>query len=143
MRKFYVFNIKEEFKELYNDNSYFLFNILRNIYNLDSSEVSYALTLLDQLENRFDKYEMDKYIYIKLHKEVPYSKKGEVHYINNLFKDEVSKMIVTNRYIKIISDSNYSSFFDILSTLGDNYFVCDFNYLNYFFIDKLKKVSTK
>lgn len=138
MRKYYVFNIKEEFRELYNNNPYFLFNILRNIYNLDSSEVSYALTLLDQLEYKFDKYELDKYIYIKLHKEMPYSKKGEIHFINNIFKDEVSKMIVKNRYIKIISDTNYSSFFNVLSTISNNYFVCDFEYLNFFFINNIK-----
>ena len=69
---------------------------------------------------------------------MPYSKRGEIHYMNNLYKDEISKLIVKNKYIKIETETNFSSFFEILSNYDNNFFVCDFDYLDFFFIDSIK-----
>lgn len=58
--------------------------------------------------------------------------------MNNLYKDEVSKLIVRNKYIKIETETNFSSFFEILKKLDKDLFVCDFEYLDFFFIDRIK-----
>ena len=138
MRAFYIFKIKDEFKYLYKNNESTLYNILKQIYYLPSEEIGYAKTLLNQLVNDIDKEYIDRDLFIKLHQKMPYSKRGEIHYMNNLYKDEISKLIVKNKYIKIETETNFSSFFEILSNYDNNFFVCDFDYLDFFFIDSIK-----
>lgn len=138
MRVFYIFKIKDEFKYLYKNNESTLYNILKQIYYLPNEEIEYAKTLLNQLVNDIDKEYIDRDLFIKLHQKMPYSKRGEIHYMNNLYKDEISKLIVKNKYIKIEAETNFSSFFEILSNYDNNFFVCDFDYLDFFFIDSIK-----
>lgn len=138
MRVFYIFKIKDEFKCLYKDKYSTLFSILKHIYNLPLNDIKYAKTLLSQIVSDIDKEKMDRDLFIKLHQKIPYSKRGEIHYMNNLYKDEVSKLIVRNKYIKIETETNFSSFFEILKKLDKDLFVCDFEYLDFFFIDRIK-----
>ena len=138
MRVFYIFKIKDEFKSIYNDTPSVLFNIFKQIYYLDIDDVSYAKTILKQLTEKIDKGEIDKHLFIKLHKNIPYSKKGNIHILNNLYTEEVSRLIVKNSYMKIESDINTSSFFNELGVIGNRFFVCDFTYNDFFFIDSLK-----
>lgn len=138
MRVFYIFKIKDEFKYLYKNNESTLYNILKQIYYLPSEEIGYAKTLLNQLVDDIDKDFMDRDLFIKLHQKMAYSKRGEIHYINNLYKDEISKLIVKNKYIKIITETNFSSFFEILGHYDNNLFVCDFDHLDFFYIDSIK-----
>ncbi len=138
MRVFYIFKIKDEFISLYKNNESMLYNILKQIYYLPKEEINYAKTLLNQLVNNIDKEYIDRDIYIKMHQKMPYSKRGEVHYMNNLYKDEISKLIVKYKYIKIETETNFSSFFNILKKYNNNLFVCDFEYLDFFFLDRIK-----
>ena len=138
MRVFYIFNVKDEIYDIYKDKGNSLYKIYSHIYNLSDNELNYAKTLLDQLNNIFDKEVLDIKLFIKLHKEVPYSKRGEIHYINNLYKDEISKLIIRKRYIKVITESNTSSFFNILQKFNLNLFICDFSNSFYFFLDEIK-----
>lgn len=138
MRVFYLFKIKEVFKNLYQDDSYTLYRILKQIYNLDKSEIGYALTLLNQLEVKINKEKLDRDLFIRLHQKMPYSKRGEIHYINNLYKNEVSKLRVNHRYIKIETESSVSSFFDELRKLDQDFFVCDFKDKDFFWLDRVK-----
>ena len=138
MRVFYIFKIKEEFKNIYYDTQSSLYNMFKQIYYLDMDDLSYARTILKQLTEEIDKEEIDKHLFIKLHKTLSYSKKGEIHILNNLYKDEISKLIIKKSYIKLISDVNIPSFFKELEKLDDNLFICDFTYSDFFFIDSLK-----
>lgn len=138
MRVFYCFNIKDEFKSLYNETPSNLFNILKQIYYLNTNDLSYGRTLLNQITNKINKNELDINLFIKLHKVYSYSKKGDVHYINNLYKDEISRLIIKNNYIKIETETAFSSFFGIISKYNNNIFVCDFEYSDFFFIDSIK-----
>ena len=101
-------------------------------------EMNYGLNLFTQLTEKIDKYELNKQIYVKYHKDMTYSKNGNDHIINNLYKDEISVLTIKNSYILITANHNYSSFFNILSSLGVDYFICDFEYQDYFWLDDLK-----
>lgn len=138
MRVFYIFNIKKEFKDLYIDTPSVLFNILKQIYYLNDSELNYAKTLLNQLTNKLEKKDLDRYLFIKLHREMPYSKRDDTHYMNNLYKNEISKLKVRRSYIKIETESNFSSFFSIINNLDGYFFACDFECSDYFFINRIK-----
>lgn len=134
MKVYFIFDIKKEFVNLYLDNSTILFNILRNIYFLEREEAEFGYSLFRQIINPIDKAIIDRKIFLKCHQDIPYSKRSNIHYINNLYKDEISRLIVKKSYIRLEMEHNKSSFFDILREFSDNYFVCDFKNFDYFFL---------
>ena len=122
MKVYYIFKMKKQFISLYKDTPSVLYNILKNIYYLDKEEVDYGYNLFNQLTNEIPKYKLDQSIYIKLHQDVPYSKKGQVHYINNLYKDEISRLEIKRSYIKLETEQPSSTFFSILENYSENLF---------------------
>ena len=138
MRVFFVFDIKDEFKSLYEDTPRSLFRILKQIYYLEKEEVVYGTNIFYQIVNRIPKQNLDNYLFMKLHHDIPYSKKRDVHFLNNLYQDEISKLTVRTSYIKIVTEKNRSSFFKTLAEYNANYFICDFEYQDYFFLETSK-----
>lgn len=142
MKVYFIFDVKEQFISLYQNNYRVLYNILRQIYYLDREEVNYAYTLFRQLVNTIDKNTIDRDIFLKLHRDIPYSKRGNVHYINNLYKDEVSRLTIKNSYIRLETEQLNSSFFEVLKKYSNNFFVCDFKNYNYFFLSNYNLMGT-
>ena len=138
LRTFYIFKLKEEFVSLYKDNPSGLFNVLKHLYLMKRSELDYGFNLFNQLTEKINKNEFDRKIYVKYHNDMVYSKNGNTHIINNLYKDEISILIIKRAYILINANKNYSSFFSIINSLGNQYFVCDFSYKDYFWINSIK-----
>lgn len=134
MRVFYIFNLKSEFRYLYQDHPYSLFQMLKKIYSLEEKELLYGKSLFCQLIHSFDKEKLDSDLFIKLHQEMPYSKKENIHYMNNLYKNEVSRLEIKKTYMRLEIENQSSTFFDIIKELDLNLFVCDFKNLDYFFI---------
>lgn len=144
MKVYFIFDIKDEFIKLYQDNEKILYNILKQIYFLDKEDLSYAYTLLNQLINKIDKQTLDRKIFLQFHQDIPYSKRGQIHYINNLYKDEISRLEIKKSYIKLECEQSTSTFMPILKSLSDNFFACDFKNQNYFFIyneEKIPKIN--
>ena len=138
MRMFYIFKMKKEFVSLYQNSPGSLYNVLKHLYYMKRHEMSYGFNLFQQLTEKIDKNKLDREIYIKYHDEMVYSKNHDEHIINNLYKDEISILIIKSTYILINANRNYSSFFTILESLGDEYFVCDFVSQDYFWINDIK-----
>ncbi len=141
MKVYFIFDIKKEFVSLYHENEKVLFDILRQIYYLDSSEITYGYTLLNQLINKINKNYIDQKIYIKYHQYIPYSKKNMTHYINNMYRDEISRLIVKNSYIKLEQEKTNSTFFEVLKNYSNNYFACDFKNKDFFFLSDKNNAS--
>ena len=138
MRTFYIFKMKKEFVSLYQNSPGSLYNVLKHLYYMKRHEMSYGFNLFQQLTEKIDKNKLDREIYIKYYDEMVYSKNHDEHIINNLYKDEISILIIKSTYILINANRNYSSFFTILESLGDEYFVCDFVSQDYFWINDIK-----
>lgn len=136
MKVYYVFKIKDEFVNLYSDIPSVLYNILRTIFYLDKEEVEYGYNLFTQLIIPFKKKDLDKELFIQLHQDIPYSKRGNIHYINNLYLNEISRLSVGNYYLKLELEQPFSSFFDILNKKNSNLFVCCFKNTDFFFLNK-------
>ncbi len=135
MKVYYIFKIKKEFINLYQDSPSILFNILKSIYYLDKTEVDYGYNLFRQLTDPINKNQLDRDLFIKLHQDIPYSKRKEVHYMNNFYKNEISRLQVNNTYCKLEVEQNFSSFFHILKEELGNVFVCAFNQIDFFFLE--------
>lgn len=138
MKVYFIFDIKKEYINLYKDNERVLYNILKQIYYLEKEDATYGYNLFNQLINKIEKDLLDRFIFLKLHQSIPYSKRDGIHYMNNLYKDEVSRLIVKNSYIKIEAEQDISSFFDILGTYYQEFFVCNFKNQDYFFLSDIK-----
>ena len=138
MRTFYAFKIKKEIISLYKSNSKSLYDILKHLYYMKKNDMKFGYNMFKQLTNRIDKEELDKIIYIKYHNNMTYSKNDNQHIINNLYKDEISIMIIKTSYLLINVNHNFSSFFEIINSYSDDYFICDFEYNDYFWIYDLK-----
>ena len=135
MKVYYIFKIKKEFVNLYKDSPSILFQILKSIYYLDKTEVDYGYNLFKQLTLPIDKNKIDRELFIKCHQEVPYSKRKNTHYMNNLYRNEISRLTVNNSYCKLEVEQNFSSFFPILKEELDNLFVCAFQKTDFFFLE--------
>ena len=133
---YYIFNVKDDIAKLYQDNPSSLYKILENIYYMHEEEVNYGFNIFKQLTNKIKVRELDNEIYIKLHKDLIYSKIDGEHVINDLYHDEVSILKVKSSHILLKSNKNYASFFKILS-IYHNYFVCDFKEKDFFFVNDI------
>lgn len=138
MKVYFIFDIKDEYINLYQNNENVLYNILKQIYFLEKEDVQYGFNLFNQLINKIEKELVDRFIFLRLHQSMPYSKRNGIHYMNNLYKDEISRLIVKKSYIKIEAEQPTSSFFKTLETYYKNYFVCDFENQDYFFLSDIK-----
>ena len=106
--------VKDEFKKLYKGNERILFSILKQLYYLDKSELMYGYNLFSQLTNSINKRQLDQKIFIELHQEIPYSKRNQIHYINNQYKNEISRLEIKRSYIKLELEQENSTFFKML-----------------------------
>lgn len=138
MRIFYAFKIKKEFYDIYNDTPSVLYNFFNQLYNFRKEDLDYGNNLFQQIANKFDKEELDKKLFIKLHNKLKYCKRGDEHIINDLYKDEVSIMKIKKSYIVINSNKVCTDFFDFLFEEDKCIFVCDFINHDYFYVNNLK-----
>ena len=90
MRRFYIFNIREELMSLYKDNPDNLYKILSSIHSMKEQELVYAYNLFQQICITFDTLSLNNKLYLKMHNDLVYTKIDNEHVINNLYKDEVS-----------------------------------------------------
>lgn len=139
MRVYFIFDIKKEFIALYRGNERILFNILKQIYYLQKEEVEYGYNLFQQLINKIEKEKLDRYLFLQLHQDIPYSKRNNIHYYNNLYKDEISRLIIKKSYIRLETEQLASSFFSYLNNYSSTYFVCEFKYQDYFFLEEFSQ----
>lgn len=138
MREFFIFEIKDEFKSLYMDKPSILYNILEQIYKLDKSDLNYGYSLFKQLTRKIAKEEIDRYLFIKYHQNIPYGKRKETHYYNDSAHDEVSTLLVKRAYM-LVRTNYYNSFFlKALNSPSNTYFAVDFKNQDYFFLSDMK-----
>ena len=135
MREFFIFELKEEFKVLYQEKPSILYHIFEQIYFLKKEDIQYGYSLFRQLTRKLDKDKMDQYFFIKYHTSIPYSKKGEIHYYNNPAHDEISRLEIKRAYMLLTTNYYQSFFFDELNSINNHFFVCDFKNQDYFFLD--------
>ena len=70
-----------------------------------------------------------------MHKDIPYIKRDDFHIINNLYKDEISRLRINNFFMRLELDQDYSSFYKYLNNKEKNLFVCNFKTTDFFFLD--------
>ena len=140
MRRFYIFSIREELLVLYKDNPSNLYKILESIYKMKDDEITYGYNLFKQICVRVDNLEISNRLYLTMHNDPIYTKLDNEHIINNLYKDEVSILNIKKSHIILDCNNSYSSFFNLLNKYNKNYFICDFNENDFFFLSDIELV---
>lgn len=140
MRMFYIFNLKKEIKELYSKSPSDLFRVLNNIYYMHEEYANYGFNILNQIINKNDINDLNKNIFVDMHKECVYTKNKNEHIINDLYNNEVSILKIKKSHLVLQSNMSYSSFFKLLLKYSDCYFVCDFLEKDFFFITSINKL---
>lgn len=138
MRIFYIFNIKKEVIDVYEDTPSVIFNFLKHMYMNKDKNIDHIAMIYMQMVNQFNKKDLDLKLYVKLHNKMKYTKRSDTHIINDIFKDEVSIMRIKNSYIVINTNRNFTDFFRFINDISKDCFVCDFNNNDYFFLRKVK-----
>ena len=138
MRMYYIFNIKKDILSLYKNSPSSLYRILESIYYMHQEDLNYGFNLFKQLTDKIKVMELNNYLYINLHKELPYSKINNEHIMNDLYHDEVSVLKVKSSHMVLQANKSYSSFFKILNNYHHNYFVCDFLEKDFFFLNDVE-----
>ena len=138
MRIYYVFRIKKEVYEVYENTPSVLYNFLKEVYINKNKDIEHIKMMYLQLINNINKRSLDLKLYVKLHNKMKYSKKNDTHIINDIFKDEISIMRIKNSYAVINTNKNFSDFFNFLNNEIRELLVCDFLNDDYFFLRKIK-----
>ena len=137
MRLYYIFNVKSDIARIYKDKPGSLYKILENIYFMHREDINYGFNIFKQLTNRIKVYDVNNQIYIKLHKDLVYSKIDNEHVINDLYHDEVSVLKIKNSHLLVETNKSFSSFFKLLNSINPNFFICDFKEKDFFFINDI------
>ena len=140
MRRFYIFNIRLELVNLYKENPANLYKILNSIYGMGEEELTYAYNLFKQICISIDTLSLNNKLYLKMHNDLVYTKIDNEHIINNLYKDEVSVLKVKKSHMVLDCNNSYSTFFNFLNNYNSNFFICDFQSGDYFFLNDIELV---
>ena len=140
MRRFYIFNIREELMSLYKERPSNLYKILNGIYTMKEDELTYAYNLFKQICISMDTLLLNNKLYLKMHNDLVYTKIDNEHIINNLYKDEVSVLKIKKSHLVLDCNNSYSTFFNFLIKYDSNFFVCDFKTGDYFFLSEIELV---
>ena len=135
MRKFYIFNINNEFRILNRNNEYDLFRQMESIKKLSKDEFYIAIKIFNTLASTININNINNEVFNQNRDNDFYTKYRNIHMINNYYKDEESKLTINKTYMILETNKPKSSFFKYLKNKG--LFVCDFENKDYFWLDNL------
>jgi len=141
MRNFYIFQINPDIKKLTLDNPYDLFHTLETIYYRDRDEVELSYVFLTQLIKPIAIKELDVLLFQHYKENYFYMKYKNVHSMHDVYRKENTKLSLYKTYLKLETNVVKPRFFVELQK-NSNFFVCDFEEKDYFWLDSLELLAT-
>ena len=135
MRIFYIYQINDFCKDLYNRYPYQLYSMLKDTYYTSKYNQPLAISSYDQLTQKFNKTFLHDFIFHKYKLNHYYHCKNNIHTLYN--NREYSKLLVSSYSLKLKTSSNYPNFFQRLNEFENRIFVCDFENEDYFWLNKV------
>ena len=136
MRKFYIFNIKDEFSTLTKTSPYNLFKTFENIYHLNIEEQKYGINMYEKMVKPINKIELNNFLFTNYCTNDHYTKFMNTHIYNNYYNDENTKLKVGNAFMVLETTSPKPEFFNTLKD-NSNLFACDFQNQDYFWVESV------
>lgn len=134
MYKYYLFKVKEEYKD---NDLYSLFESIKR------SSMSYILTSFSFYNSVTDtiKVEEKREIIAYLAKQGNYQVNNKIYKYYDYFDSERVVLSIHNNYIYIKTNKRNAKIFDYFSSF-DNYYMCDFDLKSGMFISNIKLVMS-
>lgn len=139
MRTFYIFKINDEYYRLTKTMPYNLYKTLLNIKLGTKENIYYLKNEYKTLINRYNKNELNSFIYGKMKELDGYNLYSDIHTFNSYYTNETSKLIVNNTYMVLKTNTVNPHFFDFLEDIP-NLFLIDFEKGDYFYLSNLIKL---
>ena len=136
MRTFYIFKINNDYYKLTKNMPYNLYKALLNIKLGTKENITYLKNEYNSLIDKYNKRELNKYIYGKMSKLDGYNLFNSVHTFNSYYTNEASKLIVNNSYMILKTNTITPYFLDYLEDIP-NLFLIDFEKGDYFYLSNL------
>ncbi len=136
MRTFYIFKINNDYYKLTKNMPYNLYKALLNIKLGTKENITYLKNEYNSLVDKYNKIELNKYIYGKMSKLDGYNLFNSVHTFNSYYTNEASKLIVNNSYMILKTNTITPYFLDYLEDIP-NLFLIDFEKGDYFYLSNL------
>lgn len=136
MRTFYIFKINNDYYKLTKNMPYNLYRALLNIKLGTKENITYLKNEYNSLVDKYNKIELNKYIYGKMSKLDGYNLFNSVHTFNSYYTNEASKLIVNNSYMILKTNTITPYFLDYLEDIP-NLFLIDFEKGDYFYLSNL------
>jgi hypothetical protein len=136
MRRFYIFNINNEFKILTRKSPYNLFKTFENLYYYQDNDLNYGFDLYDKITTPINRININKKLFLSYKNDDHYSKFMNTHLYNNYYNDENTKLIIGNAYMVMDTNSPNPTFFKKLGK-NSHYFACDFINQDYFWLESI------
>lgn len=137
MHTYYFFIIRKEIRKIYSKNTYILFEILKNLYELEKENLVYGVSLYHQLCIPISTTLLSNY----LREKIPCSRiEKDTYHLLSFYE----KTLISIRHANIIVKSNVelSRITKIFNIYHENFFVCDFSSRHYFWLDQALKLET-
>lgn len=137
MRKYYLFIIKNDYYKNYKNNSFVLYNTLRNLYTLDKRNFSYGVSLYNSVcqlisKNLLMNYIQRKYRHKRINKKI----------LKILSNKESTAIQINKSCIVVLTNINMPEVFKTFYIYNKKIFVCDFYTEDYFWLsDYIKKIE--
>lgn len=139
MRTFYIFKINNDYYKLTKNMPYNLYKALLNIKLGTKENITYLKNEYNSLVDKYDKIELNKYIYGKMSNLDGYNLFNSVHTFNSYYTNEASKLIVNNSYMILKTNTITPYFLDYLEDIP-NLFLIDFEKGDYFYLSNLVNI---
>lgn len=139
MRTFYIFKINDDYYKLTKTMPYNLYKALLNIKLGTKENLKYLKNEYNTLISRYNKKELNKYLYGKMQELDGYNLHNSIHTFNSYYTNETSKLTVNNSYMILKSNTLNPYFFDFLEDIP-NLFLIDFEKGDYFYLSNLIKL---
>ena len=139
MRTFYIFKINNDYYKITKNMPYNLYKALLNIKLGTKENITYLKNEYNSLVDKYNKIELNKYIYGKMSKLDGYNLFNSVHTFNSYYTNEASKLIVNNSYMILKTNTITPYFLDYLEDIP-NLFLIDFEKGDYFYLSNLVNI---
>ena len=118
---------------------YNLYKALLNIKLGTKENITYLKNEYNSLVDKYNKIELNKYIYGKMSNLDGYNLFNSVHTFNSYYTNEASKLIVNNSYMILKTNTITPYFLDYLEDIP-NLFLIDFEKGDYFYLSNLVNI---
>ena len=107
MRKFYIFNINDEFRTLTKTSPYNLFKTFENIYHLNIEEQKYGINMYEKMVKPINKIELNNFLFTNYCTNDHYTKFMNTHIYNNYYNVYAFQTLETCIFIYVLRFSGF------------------------------------